>query len=460
MSRLFDGQSSTECVTFSVGNAPPDEGPITLAALVRPQAAFSATTCYIMTGKDAGGTEIWALLTDTAKTYITNDLGSGGPTLTASTWYWVVVTKATGSVIPRWHIKDITNGTSWVHQNDTSNVADGTGPITSILVGNLTAAGTVDFCGEIVALSAWASAMSDLQVEAACTLAATDLVAASPSWATLWNQASTATAVADITGGGGNQTAISGTSVSASEPPGWSYSLGGPAPVFQTAGTYGQTAGGNPATTIGCGVPTGVAALDIIELHLYIGDPTVSVTIPPTGFVELVNSPVLIAGNQSQRTFWKRATGADSGTYTTTFSASTFAEAVAIRVSGCVTTGTPYDVVTSATDSANSTVTPAVSVTTTGANRLLTFKGTNWTGGTWSAGSGFTVRAQGGFGLMGVQTATQATAGSSGSVTETCTGSDKRTAWLGALLPAGISAAAPAGRPYMVRQAVNRSYTY
>jgi hypothetical protein len=230
------------------------------------------------------------------------------------------------------------------------------------------------------------------------------------------------------------------------------------APVFQSAGTYAQTAGGNPATSIVVSAPASVANNDIVELHLYVGDTTVTVT-PPSGFTESPSSPVVIAANQSQRTYWKRSTGSEPGTYTTTFSASTFAEGVAIRVSGCITSGVPYDVTTSATDTLNSTVTPVVSVTTTGADRLLTHKGTNWAGGTWTAGSGFTAQAQGGFGLFMVQTATQATAGSSGSVTSTCTGSDKRTAWLGALLPIPV-AASPVGRPLMFLQAVDRSYTY
>jgi hypothetical protein len=230
MSRLFDGQFSVESVTFSVGGAPPDQGPITMAALFRPQASFSTATCYMMVGLN-GATEVWGILTDTAKPFTSNDFGTGGPTLTGNTWYWLVVTKASGSVIPRWHVKDITNGTAWTHANDSSNVADGTGPITSIIVGNVSAAGGQDMRGELVAMAAWSSALADLSVEAACTLAASDLVAAAPSWGTLWNQASTATPVPDFTGGGGNQSAISGTSVSANEPPGWSYSLASAAPV-------------------------------------------------------------------------------------------------------------------------------------------------------------------------------------------------------------------------------------
>lgn len=230
------------------------------------------------------------------------------------------------------------------------------------------------------------------------------------------------------------------------------------APAFQTAGTYAQTAGGNPATSISVPVPSGVAADDVIEIHIFTDTTTVTITVP-AGFAESPSSPATIAANQKASVYWKRATGADSGSYSVTFSGSTYAEAVAIRYNACITSGSPYDVSTSTTDSASGTVTPAVSVTTNGADRLIGHKGTNWAGGTWTAFSGFTDRAQGGFGTLFVQTKTQAGAGSTGSVTATSTASDKRTAWIAALLPVP-PASSPVRPPLVVDQAINRSYTY
>jgi hypothetical protein len=210
VSRLFDGQFSVESVTFAVGNAPPDEGPITMAVLFRPQTTFSTATCFLLSGLN-GATGIWGLLTDSGKPFTANDFGTGGPTLTGNVWYWLVATKATGAAIPRFHVKDITNASAWVHQDDSSNVADGTGPITKIVVGSNDSSGSSDMRGELVAAAAWTAALTDLQVEAACTLNASDLSTAAPNWGTLWNQGSTATSVTDFTGGGGDQTAITGT---------------------------------------------------------------------------------------------------------------------------------------------------------------------------------------------------------------------------------------------------------
>jgi hypothetical protein len=59
-------------------------------------------------------------------------------------------------------------------------------------------------------------------------------------WAIKLNQASTATSVTDDTGGGGDQTAISGTSVDADDPPGFDYSLSPPVELDGTV-TMGAT---------------------------------------------------------------------------------------------------------------------------------------------------------------------------------------------------------------------------
>jgi len=119
---------------------------------------------------------------------------------------------------------DITAATPWVHSDDASNVSDGSGPITNILVGSAGVAGNT-WRGRIAAVATWDTVLSDGQVEAACTLAASDLFDAGPDWMVRLNQASTATPVSDDTGNGGDQTAISGTAVDADDPPGFDYSL-------------------------------------------------------------------------------------------------------------------------------------------------------------------------------------------------------------------------------------------
>jgi hypothetical protein len=210
------------------------------------------------------------------------------------------------------------------------------------------------------------------------------------------------------------------------------------APAFGTSGTYGQTSGGNPATSIGLAVPASVAADDVIVAVIFLDGATAQTITAPTGFTEATDSPAQ-ADNHGGRVFWKRATGADSGTYTFSWGTSQYAEGQAHRFTGAITTGDPFDVTVSAVDNGFVTTSPAVSDTTTVADTLLLHVATNWSGGTWTAPSGFTKRMQGGFDVATLSDKAQAASGATGSITATCTGTDRMTAWLGALKPTGGS---------------------
>jgi len=227
MSRAFGGPSTNDTITFSPGNAPPDQGPITFASLVKAPSGFG----WIASGNN-GTSANWAFGLDASAWFAWNDFTSGrAQIITTSHWAWVVCTKTSGSTIPRWHLRDVTSAGSWDHTNATGGtVADNTGTITNVLVGNFGGGGAANaWQGSIAAIAAWDSVLTDLQVEGACTLSAADLLsgggAAAAKWMVRFNQASTGTSVSDDTGGGGNQSAISGTTVDVDEPPGWSYSL-------------------------------------------------------------------------------------------------------------------------------------------------------------------------------------------------------------------------------------------
>lgn len=204
------------------------------------------------------------------------------------------------------------------------------------------------------------------------------------------------------------------------------------APVFGSIGTYLETSSASPAFA----VPSGVAANDVIVISFFL-DSTTTISALPSGFAEAGNSPIARpsgGGAHTLHVVWKRATGADAGTYGFTLSGSTFVAGAALRYTGCVTSGNPWDVTTSADGGAtNSTTTPAVSVTTTGADRMLVFAGSNWSGGRWTPPTGFTERIDSGTGVDTADEKSQAVAGSSGSVSATCVGNDKTLAWLGAL---------------------------
>lgn len=204
------------------------------------------------------------------------------------------------------------------------------------------------------------------------------------------------------------------------------------APAFGARGTY---LSGSTTTTAAVPVPPGVTSGQVVLVHLY-KESTATVT-PPAGFTELTPAPTTTGNVISHHVFWKRATGSDSGTYSFTWTGSAYREAVAERYTGCIASGSPVDAYNGAGRSSSGTVTPAVTVTTTGPDRLLVWSGANFASGTWtppSAGGTWTERYDSGDCLT-IATREQATSGSSGSVTGECAASANEAAFLVALLP-------------------------
>lgn len=273
MSRSFDPTAGADSITFSPGAAPPDQGPITVAVLAK-AASTAGWTGWMISGRTTGA--VWGFLTSNnagAKLYAENDFGTGVAGLSTS-WRWYVMTKATGSALPRIHVWDLS--TAWSHTNNTSNVADGTGPITTLIVGSN---GTNGWRGSIACIAAWDTVLSDATIEATMTLKASDVLAGSPKWMIRLNQSSTATGVTDDTAGGGNQTAISGTTIDADDPPGFNYSLSAAQSISPT-GIAVPAALGQPTIAQSLAVaPTGIA------VPVALGQPTIaqSFTLSPSG---------------------------------------------------------------------------------------------------------------------------------------------------------------------------------
>jgi hypothetical protein len=226
MSRAFNGGTSLDMLTFGVGAAPPDQGPITMAILAK-ASGVATSTSYMVQGVASTTPVFSALFSNNAgaKLFMESDFGNGVGGISATDWLWYVGTKASGSALPRWHVKNLTTNAAWAHTNGSATVGDGSGPITAVRVGSNNAMATT-FRGSIAVVALWDTALSDVDVELACTYAYADaVVTKAAKWAVALNQASTATSVNNDAAGGGNQTAISGTTVDASDPPGFSYSL-------------------------------------------------------------------------------------------------------------------------------------------------------------------------------------------------------------------------------------------
>lgn len=205
------------------------------------------------------------------------------------------------------------------------------------------------------------------------------------------------------------------------------------APTFGASGTAFSGSGAG----VDIAAPGGVVAGSIVVADWFLDGATNQNVVAPAGWFAAENSPVQ-AANHWKYVFWHRASGAESGPYSFTWDASVFREGQAHRYDGCVASGTPFDTgAASAVDNTSGSTSPAVSVTTAGADRCLVHSVTCWAGGTWTpnASPAFTKREQPSVGVSSLSDATQAAAGSSGSITAATTTSDKRTAWLGALKP-------------------------
>ena len=264
MSRSFDPIAGTHFVTFSPGSAAPNEGPITMAFLAK-AANTGGWTGWGMRGMN-GASAIWGHLTSSAKMFIEGDFGTGVSGLTTS-WAWYVAKKASGTVAPRFGIFPI--GSSWTFTDGSATVADRTGPIDTIFVGGA-GGGTNGWRGSIAVAATWSSALSDTTIQNTFGLSASTVLAAGPNWMTRWNQSSTATSVTDDTGNGGNQSAITGTTVDADDPPGFDYSLTSP---ISPTGLAVPVALGSPTVLAGLTIaPSGLA------VPVALGAPTVGAT--------------------------------------------------------------------------------------------------------------------------------------------------------------------------------------
>lgn len=213
------------------------------------------------------------------------------------------------------------------------------------------------------------------------------------------------------------------------------------APVFQTANSLATT---GTATSITVTAPSGVQSDDIVLAHVYL-EVSNAVT-APSGFTEVTNSPVNTTATHFvyHRTFWKRSTGSEPASYSFTFSSHNADRAICVqRYSGCITSGNPVEVTAEAFRNSAATTTPAVSLTTSGADRLIVWSGAIWAVGTWTNPTNYTLRSTGTTNL-GVATRTQAVAGSTGSITGSSTASEYSTAFILALLPAPSGTDAPA----------------
>ncbi|HET7443278.1 MAG TPA: hypothetical protein VFJ57_01325 [Solirubrobacterales bacterium] len=146
------------------------------------------------------------------------ELGGVENQIAPGEWALLVVTKATGTVKPRFHLW---KGGSWNHVDAGGTLADYAGETqTNVRLGRFLTYNDW-FRGDIAAAAHWASkALSDAECEALVAVGSLEGWAGkSPSGLWLFNQVSLSDEVKDKTANAANQTSRSGTTVVAEAPP-------------------------------------------------------------------------------------------------------------------------------------------------------------------------------------------------------------------------------------------------
>lgn len=194
--------------------------------------------------------------------------------------------------------------------------------------------------------------------------------------------------------------------------------------------------------TIAVPVPASAANLDIAVAGIYM-ESTAAITGIPTGFTNKVSLQNTAATRGRLDVFWKRLTGADSGTYTFSWTGATFTAAACGLWSGRATSGDPFDNFVGGTGSAESTAgVTTLNVAGAPGTALGDAVGfwTNVNGGaTFTAPASYT-QQQAVSGVIALETRDAIAAGATGNVTASVNITDFMKAFLGVLQPAGATA--------------------
>jgi len=210
-------------VQFSVGNAANvSNGAVTMIALWKPGFPGGANTGLV--GGQSSGAQRRSFLIDTAALFGDGDFTSGvAISGSAGDWLWLAMSKAAGSAHYRMHWKNFTTGGAWTH-TEASGAANHSDPGVSNELRIGANAETSAATGDVAVGAIKLANMADLAIEAACTAALADLMAASPDWAVRFMN-SAPSSIQDLTSGGGNETSRSGTVTNAADPSGFDFSL-------------------------------------------------------------------------------------------------------------------------------------------------------------------------------------------------------------------------------------------
>jgi hypothetical protein len=206
-------------------------------------------------------------------------------------------------------------------------------------------------------------------------------------------------------------------------------------------------------TSVAIPVPTGVASGDIVTVGVY-KENTAAIT-APSGFTLKTSDTTNATTQGALWVYWKRLTASDSGTYTFSWTGSSFAGGQAIAARGAISTGDPFQGTVSIVRTANN----SGATISTSADSILNGFGISFVSSwatatrTWTAPSGWLREEQTVNMMTGRQDTTVAT--TTGTVTWTGNGNDYYQMFLGVLKPVP-----PVGTTaYVIKSGVKKAAT-
>lgn len=215
--------ASSSFVQFGIGGAAnAGNGAVTMIALWKPNFGLGVNSGIV--GALSGATERRSFLMDTSALFADGDFSSGVPfTGLAGDFLWLAMSKPAGAAHYRMHWKNYTTASAWVH-GEAVGAANHTDPGVSDNLKVGANPSTSASTGDVAVAAIKLANMADLAIEAACTSALSDLIAAAPTWAARF-QNSAPSSIQDLIGSG-HETSRSGTVTNVADPPGYNFTLG------------------------------------------------------------------------------------------------------------------------------------------------------------------------------------------------------------------------------------------
>jgi len=215
MARTFNGTSDKIVLS---GGALPAAWFGTVAAIIRPVSSSNAFNIFGI-GNSSNRMNFRTQSGGALRIQLNASTSDSTTLVTVGAWWLVACTKTSGTTTPRFHFYRFDTG-AFTHENGGSSLANSSSMASAANIGTNEDA-SIFWNGDIAVLGNWTAVLTDAQVELLPFNLPSWFAAGQPNGLWVLDQDSVSQAVPDLSGGGANQSSISGTSVSSNSVPIW-----------------------------------------------------------------------------------------------------------------------------------------------------------------------------------------------------------------------------------------------